>query len=116
MKIFDLQQIGLAGCEPLARRGTLTLGAMSIPTTTVGNLGKPAVATAMNMPTQSSRSARLDRCHNAKLATIEMAGIGLAVGFAVVAEDIRHLELRARHLSRVSSTVFCRPETVSPAP
>jgi hypothetical protein len=27
MKIFDLQQIGLAGCEPLARRGTLTLGA-----------------------------------------------------------------------------------------
>jgi cytochrome c oxidase assembly protein Cox11 len=45
----------------------------------------------MDMPTQSSRSASFNRCHNAKLATIEVAGIGLAVGFAVAAEDIYRL-------------------------
>jgi len=45
----------------------------------------------MDMPTQSSRSASFNRYHNAKLATIEVAGIGLAVGFAVAAEDIYRL-------------------------
>src|SRR6516225_8766732 len=91
MKILDLQQIDLAGCEPLARRGTLTLGAMPIPAAAIRDLSKPALATAMDMPTQSSRSASFNRCHNAKLATIEVAGIGLAVGFAVAAEDIYRL-------------------------
>ena len=91
MKILDLQQIDLAGCEPLARRGTLTLGAMPIPAAAIRDLSKPALATAMDMPTQSSRSASFNRYHNAKLATIEVAGIGLAVGFAVAAEDIYRL-------------------------
>jgi len=35
------------------------------------------------MPDQSSRSASLDRAHDAELETIEMTGIGLAVGWVV---------------------------------
>src|SRR5208282_3702872 len=113
MKIFDLQQVSLARCKPLPRRRTLTLRTMPVATTAVCDLGMRALATAMDMATQSSRSASLDRCHDAKLATIEMAGIGLAVGFAVASEDIRHLELGTRHC--VSSTAFPRTETASPA-
>jgi hypothetical protein len=37
---------------------------------------RPALATARDVPTQSRRSAGLDRCHHAQLATIEVAGIG----------------------------------------
>jgi hypothetical protein len=47
---------------------------------------------AANVTSERRRTAGLDRGHHATLATIEVAGIGLAVGLAVAAEDIRHLE------------------------
>ena len=102
MKILDLQQVGLARCQPIACRRALALGTMSVPATAVGDLGQPALATALDMPAQSSRSAGLDCCHDAQLAAIEMTGIGLAVGCAVAAEYIRHLELGARHASALA--------------
>jgi hypothetical protein len=77
---------------------------LAIPATAVGDLAVFALATARDVPTQCSRSAGLDRCHHAQLATIEVAGIGLAVGLAVAAENIRHLEVRTPHASYLSST------------
>ena len=101
MKILDLQQVGLARRQPLACRRALALGTMPVPATAVSDLGQPALATALDMPAQSRRSAGLDRCHDAQLAAIKMTGIGFAVGRAVAAEYIRHLELGTRHASRV---------------
>jgi len=66
---------------------------MAITAAAVGDLAVPALATARDVRTQSRRSAGLDRCHHAQLATIEVAGIGLAVGLAVAVENIRHLEI-----------------------
>ena len=44
------------------------------------------------MPAQRRRPARLDRRHDAALGAAEVVGVGLPVGRAVAAEDIRHLQ------------------------
>ena len=51
----------------------------------------PTLPAAKYVPPEGRRAARFNRCHDATLATIEVAGIGLAVGFAVAAEDIYRL-------------------------
>jgi hypothetical protein len=51
------------------------------------------------------RTAGLDRSHHATLRTIEVAGIDLAIGRTVAAEDLRHLERGTSHASW-----FSRPE------
>jgi hypothetical protein len=45
-----------------------------------------------------------------------MAGIGLAIGLTVAAEDIRHLEGGATHARWLSPTVSTPAEAASPAP
>ena len=76
----------------------------------------PALPTAPNVATEGRRAAGLDRRHYAVLATIEVAGIGLAIGLAVAAEDIRHLQGGASHVSSLSSAARTPLETPSPVP
>ncbi len=57
----------------------------------------PARAAAPNMASERRRTANLDRRHHATLRTIEVAGIGLAIGLTVAAEDVRHLERGTSH-------------------
>jgi hypothetical protein len=110
MEVLDRQQIGLTGLKP-----SCALVAMPIAATIVGDLGMSALTTALDMATNSGCAAGLDRCHHAQLTTIEVTGIGAAVGLAVAAEDIRHFELWARHLSRVSAKVCGRVESATSA-
>src|SRR5262249_58610951 len=80
-------------------------GAMPTPAARVGDLLVPARLALPDVSSEYRRTAGSDRSHHATLATIEMAGIGLAIGFTVAAEDIRHLESRASHARWLSPMV-----------
>ncbi len=54
----------------------------------------PQSSHCFRMPAQRRRPAQLDRAHHATLDPAEMAVMGLAIGIAVAAEDIRHLQRR----------------------
>lgn len=70
---------------------------MSVTAAGIGYLFMPALLALPDMTSQRRRTARLDGCHHAALAAIEMASIGLAIRFTVAAEDLRHLEGRTPH-------------------
>ena len=114
VEVLDRQQIGLACFEPSACGRGLAGRTMPIPATAVRDLSMPARLTAPNVATESRRAAHLDRRHDATLATIEVAGIGLAIGFTVAAKDIRHLKGGASHARWLSSPTPA--EAASPAP
>ena len=48
----------------------------------------------LDMAAQGRRPAQFDGAHHPPLDTSEMAGPSLAIGIAVAAEDIRHLQSR----------------------
>ena len=82
----------------------------------IAYLFMPALLALPDITSQRRRTARLDGCHHAALAAIEMAGIGLAIRFTMAAEDIRHLEGRTPHRARLSPTVSTPTAAASPAP
>src|SRR6202048_4453972 len=61
-----------------------------------------AVLTARDMAAERRGAAALDRRHHLEVAEADMAGIGTAPCRAMVAEDIRNLQRRARHARRAS--------------
>src|SRR5262245_60432509 len=89
---------------------------MAIPTARVGDLLLPTHAALPNMSSERRRTAGLNRGHHATLATIEVVGIGLAIGLAVATEHIRHLEGRASHARWFSPMVSTPAAARSPAP
>ncbi len=95
--IGDRQQLGLSLGQPSLRRRALTLGAMPIATTVVGDDFVGAVLAARDMPAEGRRAAALDRRHHLQLAKAHMAGVGFAPRRSVVAEDIRDLQSRTPH-------------------
>jgi len=50
-----------------------------------------------DMPAQRCRPAELDGAHDPQPGTAKRAGMRLAIGCAVAAEHVRHLELHAAH-------------------
>jgi hypothetical protein len=116
MIVLDRQQIGLARFQPRAGGRALAGGAMPVPTTCVGDLLVPASLALPDVTPERHRTAGLDRTHHAPLATIEVTGIGLAIGFTVAAEHIRHLEGRASHACWLSPTVSTAAAPASPTP
>jgi hypothetical protein len=116
VEILDRQQIGLARLQPSTGGGALARRAMPIPATAVGDLSMPTLLAAPNVATEGRRAAGLDRRHHPTLATIEVAAIGLAIGLAMAAEDIRHLKGGASHACWLNPTVSTPAEAASPAP
>src|SRR5262245_10246210 len=102
MKVLDRQQIGLARFQPRPGGRALAGGAMTVPTTGVGDLLVPARLALPDVAPERRRTAGLDRPHHAPLATIEVTGIGLAIGLTVAAAHIRHLQRGASHARCVS--------------
>ena len=96
------QQLGLAFGEPLLGRCTLAFWAVPIAAGVVGDSRIGAVLTARDMAAERRGAAALDRRHHLELAEADMAGIGTAPCRAMVAEDIRNLQRRARHARRAS--------------
>jgi hypothetical protein len=88
---------------------------MSVAAAAEGDLLMPTLLAAPNVATEYCRTAGLDRSHHATLATIEVTGIGLAIGFAMAAEDIGHLKLGTSHARWLSPTACIPPEAACPA-
>ena len=55
------------------------------------------------MAAEGCGAAALDRRHHLQLVEADMAGMGLTPGRAMIAEDIRNLQGRARHKRRASA-------------
>jgi hypothetical protein len=60
MEIADRQQIGLAGGEPVLRRGALALGTMAITARVVGDPAVAAILAALEVAAERGRAAALD--------------------------------------------------------
>src|SRR5262245_27198461 len=104
MKVLHWQQIGLARLQPSACGRSLAGRTMPIPAAAVGYLSMPALLAAPNVASERRRAAGLDRAHDAALAAIEVAGIGLAIGLAVAVQDFRHLKGGTSHARWLSPT------------
>ena len=52
---------------------------------------------SLDMAAQGRRAADFDGAHHPQLGAAERAGVGLPVGNAVVADDVRHLQFGAGH-------------------
>jgi hypothetical protein len=116
MEILDWQQVRLACFQPRTCRRALAGGTMPIPATAVGDLLVPTLLAATYVAPEDRCAAGLNRCHHPTLATIEVAGIGLAIGLAVVTEDFRHLKGGTSHACWLSPTALTPAEAASPAP
>jgi hypothetical protein len=56
-----------------------------------------ALITLLHMTAESSRSADLDRVHDAALGSGQRVVVVVSVGFAVAAEDVRHFDPSVLH-------------------
>jgi hypothetical protein len=94
VEILNWQQIRLPRFEPFMRGAGLALRAVPVAAAVVGDLAVTAVAAALDVPAKRRRPARANRSHDLELAPAQMPGIDLAIGVAVAAENIRHLQRR----------------------
>jgi hypothetical protein len=67
-----------------------------------GRVRTRVVLAARDVPAERRRAAALDCTHHLQLVEADATAVGLTPGGAVVAEDIRDLQSRARHTRRVS--------------
>ena len=105
MKILDRQQFGLALGEPPARGSALTLWAVPVATTVVGDDGVSArlVLATCDVAAERRRSAALDRRHHLQLVEAHVPAVGLTPSGAVVAENIRDLRTLLSHVGGASA-------------
>ena len=102
MEVRDRQQLGFPLLKPGARRGALTLGAVAVAATVIGDERVAAffVLTTRNMPAERSCPAALDRTHHLQLTEAHVTGIGATPRRPEVAKDIRDLQRGARQQRR----------------
>src|ERR1700752_5407040 len=72
---------------------------MPVATGVVRDLGMAArrVLTACYMPAERRRATALDRTHHLQLLEAHMGAVGLAPSRAVIAEDVRDLQIWSSH-------------------
>jgi hypothetical protein len=97
MKVRHRQQIGLARGEPFSGGRALTLRTMAIATAVVSDDRVRAIFAARDMAAERGRAAALNGRYDLHLAEADMAGIGLAPCWPMVAEDIRDLQQSTGH-------------------
>ena len=95
VEVRNGQQLGLALLHPRERLRALTLGAMPVAATVIGDRRVRTVLTAHDMPAESRRAAALDRRHHLQLAEAHMASIGFTPSGPVVVEDVEPNTLKA---------------------
>src|SRR5262245_8824612 len=94
MKILNWQQFSLALGEPPAGGSALTLWAVPVATTVVGDAGMSAgvVLATCNMAAERRRAAALDRTHYLQLLQADVAAVDLTPSGAVIAENVRDFQ------------------------
>ena len=92
--VADGQQFGLALSEPFLGGGALTVGAMPVAATVVGDDRVGAIFAARNVATERHRAAALNRTHDLQLLKTDM-GAGTTPRRPVVAKNIRPISLNS---------------------
>ena len=100
VEVRDGKKLGPTVRHPLARGSTLTLRAMPVTATVVGNGRVRAVLATHDVPAERRRAAVLDRAHHLQLAEAHVAAVGLTPCGPVVTEDVRDLQHGTGHRSR----------------
>ena len=101
MEVGYGQKLGLPGSEPLRPRQPLALRAMAIAARVVGDARRAAIVAGLDMAAERCRSAGHNGAHDAPLDAAEVSFVRAAIGIAVAAENIRHLQVRG-HVPRRS--------------
>ena len=100
VEIANGQKVGFALGEPCARSSALALWTVPVAAGVIGDAPMSAVITGLDMASERSGAAGLDRRHDLELIEAQMPRVGSPVSRASSAEDIGDLE-RGRHcLSR----------------
>jgi hypothetical protein len=92
VEVLRGEQVGLPIGEPVRSREALTLRAMAVAAGVVGLPHQPAVQAMFDMAAERRRPAGLYGAHYLALAASQMTVVTLAVGAAVAAEHVRHLQ------------------------
>ena len=95
VEVGHRQQLGVAVGEPLGARQALTLRAVPVATGIVGDTDHAAIGAPFDMTAERCCPARFDRAQDPPLAAAQAVSVRGAIGGAVVANDVRHLERRA---------------------
>ena len=96
VEIADRQQVGLALGEPGSRGGGLTLRAVPIAATVVGDPKIATVVAAIDMAAECGGAAVLDRRHDLELGKVEGTGLNGAIAGPFSSEDIGDLKRGAQ--------------------
>src|SRR5215472_5822945 len=115
VEIADRQQIRLASRKPILRRCALTLWAMAVATGVVSDAAVAAILATLDMATECSRAALLDRRHDLELTQAHMPGIGSAPGGSMAMKDVCDLQPRAAHRRPARPRVAASPGSMARA-
>jgi len=97
VEIADGQELGLALGQPGPGSGALALGTVTVAARVIGDALVAAVLASRHMAAEHRRAAALDGGHDFQLGEAHVAGVGLAPGSAMGAEDIRDLQRWTGH-------------------
>jgi hypothetical protein len=98
VEVLGVQKLGLASFEPLSPGKRLAFWAMAIAAGVVSVALMAAVVTLLQMATENSSPADLDRSHDTALRHRQRSAMLLTIDFAVAAKHIRHLKLGTIHV------------------
>ena len=101
VEVWHRQQVGLSRLQPVGARQALALRAMAIPARVEGVTSKPAIGALLHVPAQRGGAACFDRRHHAAPGTVQVVSVGVPIGRAVEAKNIRHLQRRAHPRHRL---------------
>ena len=103
VEIGHRQELGLARGQPVPGRRGLAFGAVAVAAGVVGDLDVGTVLAPRDMAAECCRAAALNCRHDLELAEAQVACLGSAPGRSMGTEDIRDLQLFARHDAAGSS-------------
>ena len=97
MEILGIEKFRAAILKPFGAGERLALGTMAIGTRVVGVALVAALIAPLQMAAERGRSTKLDGSHDAPLRRGHRRAMLLSIGFAVLAEHIRHFQFGALH-------------------
>src|SRR3546814_7566860 len=89
VEVFDRQQFGLTGGEPLDAGLALALRAVPVAAGVVGVTDAAALPAVLDMAAECRRAAQLDGAHPPPLDPAQVTVMRTAIGIAVPAEHVR---------------------------
>lgn len=95
VEVGNWQQLGFAGRQPGLPCRTLAFWTMAIAAGVVGYPGCAAIIASLDMAAERLRSAGNNGAHHPLFDTAKVPGVGMAIGLAMSAQNICHLDGRA---------------------